>query len=91
MAFSQTEQFAKLIGHPDPKGAEVEILDPFEWDRPGDYKKMVDAVHEAGKGNDVRVYRVSKGRTRAEYWVVTREGSGKDSKLVGVKAAAVES
>lgn len=80
-----------MINHPDPANAQVEILDPIDWDRNGDYADIIDAVTKAGKGNDVRVYRISKGGVRVEYWVVTTEGEGKDAKLVGAKALAVES
>jgi hypothetical protein len=66
-------------------------LDPVDWDTTGQYKEIIDAVREAGAGNDVRVYRVGRGDVRAEYWVVTTEGKGKGAKLVGVKALAVES
>jgi hypothetical protein len=52
---------------------------------------LVDAVRAAGKGNDVRVYRITRDGTRVEYWVVTTEGKGKDARLVGAKALAVES
>lgn len=80
-----------MIQHWDPKNAEIEIQDPVDWDRNGQYKGLVDAVREAGQGNDVRVYRVGKGGVKAEYWLVTTEGKGKGAKLVGVKALAVES
>lgn len=86
-----TEEIAKLINHPDPENAEVEILDPVDWDTQGQYKDIIDAVTKAGKGNDVRVYKISKGGVRVEYWVVTTEGKGKNAKLVGVKALAIES
>lgn len=48
---------------------------------------MVEAVGKAVKGADVRVYRVAKDATRAEYFVVGCEGG----RMLGVKAAAVES
>lgn len=83
-----TEELAKLIGHPDPAKAEVEIMDPVDWDAGGRYKDVIDAVRRAGEGNDVRVYRVAKGGVRAEYWVLTTTA---DSRLVGLKALAVES
>lgn len=51
----------------------------------------MDAVTKAGKGNDVKVYRVPRESVKVEYWVVTTEGKGKGAKLVGVKALAVES
>ncbi|KAI0555967.1 hypothetical protein F4679DRAFT_520529 [Xylaria curta] len=85
------EEFATLIHHPDPSKAEIEIQDPTDWDTQGQYAGIIDAVTKAGKGNDVRVYRVVKGGVKVEYWVVTTEGKGKDAKLVGAKALAVES
>jgi hypothetical protein len=48
-------------------------------------------VRLAGKGSDVRVYRVKRQGARFEYWVVTTEGKGEDARLVGAKALAVES
>ncbi|KAK7977483.1 hypothetical protein PG996_003538 [Apiospora saccharicola] len=85
------EEFAKLIAHPNPSSANVELQDPADWDPQGQYTKILDAVRKAGKGNDLRVYKVPKESSRVEYWVVTTEGKGKDAKLVGVKALAVES
>lgn len=85
------EEFATLIGHWDPAGADVQILDPFDWDGEGQYTDALDAVRAAGKGSDVRVYRVGRDGSRAEYWLVTCEGRGKSARLVGVKALAVES
>ncbi|KAJ4307000.1 hypothetical protein N0V88_000374 [Collariella sp. IMI 366227] len=85
------EEFAQLIQHWDPKNAEIEIQDPVDWNRSGQYTELLDAVREAGQGNDVRVYRVAKDGTRFEYWLVTTEGKGKGAKLVGLKALAVES
>jgi len=79
--------FAKLVSHPSPSDAEVEIMDIAEWDTQGQYKELVDAVREASKGSDVRVYRIVKGGSRVEYWVVGVDGG----KLVGVKALAIES
>ncbi|KAI1846521.1 hypothetical protein JX265_004955 [Neoarthrinium moseri] len=85
------EEFASLISHPSPSSAQVEIQDPADWDAQGQYSDLIDAVRKAGKGNDVRVYRITRDGTRVEYWVVTTEGKGKGAKLVGVKALAVES
>jgi hypothetical protein len=80
-----------LIHHPDPSKAAIEIQDPAEWDTQGQYKAILDAVTKAGKGNDVRVYRVAKGGVEVEYWVVTTDGKGKEARLVGAKALSVES
>ncbi len=66
-------------------------MDPIDWDAQGQYGDIIEAVRKAGKGNDVRVYKVKKDGTRAEYWVVTTEGKGKGARLVGAKALAVES
>ncbi|KAL2205351.1 hypothetical protein CC79DRAFT_1371162 [Sarocladium strictum] len=81
------EEFAKLINHSNPSGASIEIMDPTDWDTKGQYDKIIDAVREASKGSDVRVYRVKKDGTRAEYWVV----SAADGGIVGAKALGVES
>lgn len=88
---SLSVEFAKLIQHPDPEGAGVELLDPIDWDSNGQYREVIEAVRTAGQGNDVRVYRVPSSGARVEYWVVTTEGKGSGAKLVGVKALAVES
>ena len=80
-------EFAKLINHPQPSNAEVEIMDPTDWDRKGQYNKLLEAVRQASQGNDVRVYRVTWDRTRVEYWLITRA----DGQIVGAKALAVES
>ncbi|CAG8955679.1 hypothetical protein HYFRA_00010944 [Hymenoscyphus fraxineus] len=79
--------FAKLIHHPSPADATVEILDPSTWDPQGEYQDVVQAVREATKGGDVRVYRVEKEGSRVEYWVVGVEGGV----LLGAKVLAVES
>jgi hypothetical protein len=80
-----------LIHHWDPTNADVEIQDPTEWDTEGRYHEVLDAVRKAGKGSDVRVYKVVRDNTRVEYWLVTCEGRGEEARLVGVKALAVES
>ncbi|KAI1432356.1 hypothetical protein GGR50DRAFT_689007 [Xylaria sp. CBS 124048] len=84
-------EFATLIHHPDPEGADIDIMDPADWDVQGAYGTIVDAVTAAGKGNDVRVYRVPKEGARVEYWIVTSDGKGVDAKLVGAKALSIES
>jgi len=81
------ETFARLVGHPSPKEAGVAIMDIGEWDTQGQYADVVAATREATKGNDIRVYRISREGARAEYWIVGAEGG----KLLGVKALAVES
>ncbi|CAJ0551717.1 Ff.00g056960.m01.CDS01 [Fusarium sp. VM40] len=83
---SETE-FAKLINHSSPDSADIDILDPLTWDSDGKYTDVIDAVREASQGNDVRVYQVSRDKTRTEYWVVSHF----DGKLIGAKALSVES
>lgn len=85
------EEIARLIQHPDPENAKIEIMDPTDWDTQGQYQGIIDAVRKAGKGNDVRVYRIPRGGVNVEYWVVTTEVKETDARLVGVKALAVES
>lgn len=81
------EQFAKLINHPAPKNAGIQIQDISTWDPQGQYTDVVDAVREACGAADVRVYRVESEGARMEYWVVGVH----DGRVVGVKALAVES
>ncbi|ATY63188.1 hypothetical protein A9K55_009107 [Cordyceps militaris] len=81
------EEFAKLIHHWDVAQAEITIMDPLDWDADGKYTAVLEAVRDASKGNDVRVYRVVRDKTRVEYWVVTRESE----RIVGAKALAIES
>lgn len=82
-----TEDFAKLISHWDAKNADISIMDPADWDVQGQYKDVIEAVRQASRGNDVRVYKVVRDATRVEYWVVTRA----EERIVGAKALAVES
>ena len=77
--------FAKLIGH----DGHVEQTELSSWNVKGQYDSVVEAVKKAASGaRDVKVFRVSHGSTRCEYYVVTLT---KEDKVVGVKARAVES
>ncbi|KAL7937438.1 hypothetical protein V8C35DRAFT_292523 [Trichoderma chlorosporum] len=82
-------EFAKLINHWDAENAQIDIMDPVDWDSQGEYGNVLDAVREATRGNDVRVYRVARDLTRAEYWVISRDDEG--GRIVGVKALGIES
>lgn len=86
-----TDELLGLVEHRNPENTKVEVTDPADWDRRGQYKDMINAVREAGKGNDVRVYRIVEDSSRVEYFVVTRQGNGKTARLVGIKASAIES
>lgn len=59
-----------------------------DFDPKGQYAKVIDAVKQAGS-QDVGVFRVQHGSTRAEYYVVSLDTKAK--KIVGLKAVAVES
>lgn len=76
-----TDDLKKLIG--SDKVEEVEGTS-FE----GQYKKVMDAVKQAGNGT-VKVFRVELKGTRAEYYVVAVDD--KEGRIVGLKALAVES
>ncbi|KAK0747712.1 hypothetical protein B0T21DRAFT_278428 [Apiosordaria backusii] len=82
------EEFAEMIGHSNPKEAEVEIKDPVDWDPEGEYNEVLDAVREAGRGADVRVYEVKgDGRgVRVTYWLVT---ATERKELVGVMGEGI--
>jgi hypothetical protein len=58
-----------------------------EFDPQGQYGKVVDAVRSVG--GEVVFFRVELGGTRAEYYVVAVDG--KEGRVVGLKAKAVES
>ena len=65
----------------------AEEMSVQEWDPRGEYGEVVRAVEGVVEGGKVTVYRVEKGRTRVEYYVVGVKGG----KMVGVVAKAVES
>jgi hypothetical protein len=74
----------KLIGH----DADVASVSEKDFDPRGQYKNVIDAVKKAGSGK-VSVFKVEHGGTRSEYYVVSVDG--KEGKVVGLKALAVES
>ena len=98
------EGFAKCV---KVEAGDVEALETGEWDARGRYGRVVDAVRAAGGGDgdgrkgersgeggedgEVRVYRVARGSTRCEYFVVAVRRQGVGRSLVGVKVRAVES
>ena len=79
---------AGVLGGVDERS--VQVMSVEEFDPRGAYGVVVKEVEAAGDSGEVGCYRVAKGRTRAEYYVLTvREVGG--GCLVGVKAKAVES
>ncbi|KAI9718198.1 MAG: hypothetical protein M1812_004188 [Candelaria pacifica] len=77
------DDFAGLTGH----SGEVSIVSMKEFDPQDRYNDVTAAVNEAG-GHDVKVYRLHISKTRAEYYVIAL--NSKASKIVGMKAKAVE-
>ena len=79
-----TDEFKDLIDHK----ADVSTMSVTDFDPRGNYKEAIDAVKGAGEG-EIRIFRVHHGKTRAEYYIVCVDSKG--SRLVGLKAKAVES
>ncbi|MCJ1362933.1 hypothetical protein MMC16_002039 [Acarospora aff. strigata] len=77
-------EFKDLIDHK----ADVSTMSVTDFDPRGNYKEAIDAVKGAGEG-EIRIFRVHHGKTRAEYYIVCVDSKG--SRLVGLKAKAVES
>ncbi|KAL9075894.1 MAG: hypothetical protein Q9161_001288 [Pseudevernia consocians] len=77
-------EFGKLIEH----NSEVSTLTTNDFDPQGEYKKVMEAVEQAGDGK-ARIYRVEHDRTRVEYYIVGFDKEG--GRVVGLKAKAVES
>ncbi|KAI9868869.1 MAG: hypothetical protein M1830_005511 [Pleopsidium flavum] len=77
-------EFKELIDHK----ADISTLSADEFDPRGVYKAVIASVKEAG-GGEVKIFRVHHDKTRAEYFVVSFDS--KASKIVGLKAKAVES
>ncbi|OCK85716.1 hypothetical protein K432DRAFT_286185 [Lepidopterella palustris CBS 459.81] len=78
------DELAKLLSH----DSDVSSISQTEFDPKGQYKSIIDAVKRAGS-DDVRIFRVEHGSTRAEYYVVSLDT--KEGRIVGMKALAVES
>jgi hypothetical protein len=67
----------------------VEVLEPRDWDRQGQYKDVIDAVSTASSGSAVKVYRVEGSGARVEYYVSGLDDS--HGRVIGVRVKAVES
>lgn len=83
------QEFEKLVakasGNNGP--ARWKELSEGEFDPRGEYVDVVKKVKGVVEREEVKVFRVGKGKTRAEYYVVGLGGG----KVVGVRAEAVES
>lgn len=84
-----SEEFEKLVakasGNNGP--ARAEELSVSEFDPRGEYEDVVKKVEGVVDGGEVKVFRVARGTTRAEYYLVGLGGG----RLLGVRAEAVES
>jgi len=58
-----------------------------DFDPRGEYKDVIDEVKDVAEDGEVKAYRVARGKTRAEYFVVGLNSG----MIVGVRADAVES
>ncbi|KAF2029032.1 hypothetical protein EK21DRAFT_113255 [Setomelanomma holmii] len=67
-------------------GKNVEEVSPKSFEK--QYKKVIDAVKEAGNGS-VNVFEVEIDKTRTEYYFVSV--NAKEGRMVGLKALSVES
>jgi len=76
------DDLKKLLGG----GSDVEEIKASKLE--SQYKKVFDAVREAGSGG-VKVFRVELSGTRSEYFVLAVDE--KEGRVVGLKALAVES
>jgi hypothetical protein len=77
-----TDDLKKLLG------GDKDVEDVKEKGFASQYKKVIDAVKEAGNG-EVKTFKVQIDSTRAEVYVVSV--NEKEGKVVGLKALSVES
>jgi hypothetical protein len=69
-------------------GGDKDVEEVKEKGLASQYKKVFDAVEQAGSG-EVKVFKVQIDGTRAEFYVVSV--NEKEGKIVGLKALSVES
>ena len=79
------EDFKALVDH----SADVSIISVKDFDPRNRYRDLVKTVESTADGGHIQVYRLDHGTTRAEYFLVAVDKG--HSRLVGVKAKAVES
>jgi predicted aspartyl protease len=82
MADPITDDLKKLLG------GDKDVEEVKEKGFASQYKKVFDAVQQAGNG-EVKVFKVQIDGTRAEFYVVSVDK--KEGKIVGLKALSVES
>lgn len=79
-----SDEFRHLTGN----SLEVSTLSWDDFDPKGQYKDILQAVEQVGDGK-ARIFRMNRGGTRAEYYIVGLDT--KAHKVVGMRAIAVES
>lgn len=86
------QEFEKLVAREskDNAPATAEELSVKDFDPRGEYDDLVKKVEELVEHRKVKVYRVGRGKTRAEYFVVGLAGGKEGGRILGVCAEAVE-
>jgi hypothetical protein len=86
------QEFEKLVAREskDNGPARAEELSVKDFDPRGEYDDLVKMVEGLVEHRKVKVYRVGRGKTRAEYFVVGMAGGKEGRRTLGVRAEAVE-
>lgn len=86
------QEFEKLVAREskDNGPARAEELSVKDFDPRGEYDDLVKMVEGLVEHRKVKVYRVGRGKTRAEYFVVGLAGGKEGGRILGVRAEAVE-
>jgi hypothetical protein len=86
------QEFEKLVAREskDSGPARAEELSVKDFDPRGEYDDLVKTVEGLVEHRKVKVYRVGRGKTRAEYFVVGLAGGKEGGRILGVRAEAVE-
>jgi hypothetical protein len=86
------QEFEKLVAREskDNGPARVEELSVEEFDPRGEYDDLVKKVEGLVEHRKVKVYRVGRGKTRAEYFIVGLASGKEGRRILGVRAEAVE-
>ena len=83
------QEFEKLItkARGDSRPIRVEELNVSEFDPREEYRDVVRKVEGVVDRGQLKIYRVTKGETRAEYYLVGLRGG----RVLGIRTEAVES
>ncbi len=88
-SFPSAGEFEDLVGKAKGNNgpARAEELSLKDFDPRGEYKSVIESVKGVVEGGEVKIFRLGRGKTRAEYFIVGL----KSGRIVGVRADAVES